>query len=445
MSGNIDRRKFLKGAAAGGAVALTGCGATQSSMQWKKAAPVATPRRGANEEVRVAVVGIRGQGGSHIGNLLGAPNTKVVALCDVDENFWGPRAKMVTDAGQPKPQLEYDLRRLLDNKDIDAISIATPNHWHALAAIWACQAGKDVYVEKPCSHDIFEGRQILEAARKYKRIVQHGTQARSFGNVRHAMKLLHDGAIGEVYMARALCFKRRNSIGHKQDQAQAPKGVHYDTWLGPAPKKSFNENRFHYNWHWFWDYGNGDVGNQGVHQMDIARWGLNKTLPIRVSAMGGRYTYDDQAETPNTMSATMQYDDGKMLVFEVRGRQTNSEWGVGIGNLFYGSKGYLAISGTGGPFKTMINGKPGPKGSGGGTNHHENFVDAIRSRNINDLNAWIEEGHLSSAHCHLANVAYRLQRSLDFDPQKERFVNDAEANGMLSRDYREPFVVPKKV
>jgi hypothetical protein len=257
--------------------------------------------------------------------------------------------------------------------------------------------------------------------------------------------LLKDGIIGDVYMARALCYKPRGSIGYKDNQPQPPKGVHYNTWLGPAPKKPFNENRFHYNWHWFWDYGNGDIGNQGVHQMDIARWGLGKTLPVRVSSMGGRYTYDDQAETPNTLTSQMQYDDGTMLVFEVRGRETNKEWGVGIGNLFYGSKGYMAVRGTGGPFETIVNGKPGPKGSGGGMSHYENFIDAVRSRNTNNLSAEIEEGHLSSACCHLANVSYRLERSLAFDPEKERFVNDAEANKMLTRDYREPFVVPKKV
>lgn len=445
MSKNVNRRRFLKQSAAAGALAMVGCAANQKNQAWRTAGPVMTPRRGPNEEVRVAVIGMRGQGAGHIANYLKLPNVRVVALCDIDENLWGSRAKMVTDAGQHEPRLEYDLRRLLDDKDIDCVSIATPNHWHALAGIWACQAGKDVYVEKPCSHNIYEGRKLVEAAHKYNRVMQHGTQSRSIMSTIQAIKMLHDGVIGEVYMARALCYKPRGSIGIKPDQPAPPPGVHYDIWLGPAPTRPFNENRFHYNWHWNWAYGNGDIGNQGIHQVDVARWGLGKQLPVRVCSMGGRYTYEDQGETPNTQTASLQYEDGKMLEIEVRGRLTNTEWDVGIGNLFYGSRGYMCIRSTGGGFETVVDGKPGPKGSGGGNENFLNFIDVVRSRKFEEINAPIIEGHYSAATCHLANVSYRLQRSLEFDPKKERFVGDAEANKMLTREYRKPFAVPDVV
>ncbi|NLX23936.1 MAG: Gfo/Idh/MocA family oxidoreductase [Phycisphaerae bacterium] len=434
MTKKMNRRKFIQQSAALGVLAVAG----------RSPIALGAPRRGANEELRVACLGIRGQGGGHIHSHAHAKNVRVVTLCDIDERLFGQRIKMVTDAGAPAPKTEWDFRRVLDDKDVDCVSIATPNHWHALATIWACQAGKDVYVEKPCSHNIFEGRKAVEAAARYKRIVQHGTQARSIRCVREAIRLLHEGIIGDIYMARACCFKRRDSIGIKPD-SPVPAGVHYNNWLGPAPERAFNENRFHYEWHWHWDYGNGDIGNQGVHQMDIAMWGLGKDheLPVKVSSMGGRYTYEDQGQTPNTQIATCQYADGKMLVFEVRGRQTNDEWGVGVGNLFYGSKGYMAIRGTGGPFETVIDGQPGPKGEGGANEAFTNFHAAVRSGKASDLNAPIEVGHYSAAHCHLANIAYRVGRTLSFDPQAERFVSDPEADALLTRDYRAPFVVPQ--
>ena len=437
----INRRSFLKKSAALGALAVTGCAATDQSA--RRPVFVTTPRRGPNEELRVACVGFNGQGQGHIRTHANARHVRVVTLCDIDENQWPKGLKIVEEAKAPKPKTEFDICRVLDDRTVDAISVATPNHWHALATVWACQAGKDVYVEKPSSHNIFEGRKQIEAARKYKRIVEHGTQNRSAGAVREAMKLLHEGVIGEVYMARALCYKNRGSIGVHEDEDAPPPGVHYDIWLGPAPQRKFNQNRFLYRWHWNWDYGNGDIGNQGVHQMDIARWGLNRKLPVRVSSMGGRFTYDDQGQTPNTQVSALQYEDGAMLVFEVRGRPTHDEWGVGVGNLFYGSKGYMAIRKN--SFETKIDGEPGPKGEGGSENHIHNFHKAMRSRNVADLNADIEEGHYSSALCHLANISYRLGRSLQFDPKAERFNSDSEANAMLTRKYRHPYVVPEKV
>ena len=437
----INRRRFLKQSAALGAAALAG--STACTVAKRRPVAVTTPRRGPNEEIRVACVGFHGQGINHIGAHANTPHVRVVTLCDVDENIWPAGLKKVEEAGGPKPKTEFDIRRVLDDDDVDCISVATPNHWHALATVWACQAGKDVYVEKPGSHNIFEGRRQIEAARRYNRIVQHGTQSRSIGAVQEAIKLLHEGVIGEVYMARALCYKNRDSILIHEDEDTAPPGVHYDIWLGPAPKRKFNKNRFVYQWHWNWDYGNGDIGNQGVHQMDVARWGLNRKLPVRVSSMGGRFTYKDQGQTPNTQVSTFQYDDGAMLVFEVRGRQTHGEWGVEQGNLFYGSKGYMAVRGR--SFETKINGEPGPKGKDVGESHIHNFHRAVRSRDPADLNAEIEEGHYSSALCHLANISYRLGRSLEFDPETERFKSDRQANAMLTRDYRHPYVVPKVV
>jgi predicted dehydrogenase len=436
----MNRRGFLKKSAALGAAALSG--SIAYGQENRRPLSVTTPRRGPNDELRVACIGIRGQGNTHLRNHASAPNVRVVTICDIDENLYAKAIQTVESAGGAPPRTEPDIRRVLEDKDVDCISIATPNHWHALGAIWACQAGKDVYVEKPLSHNVLEGRRLVEAARRYDRIVQHGTQSRSSPAVQEAMKLLREGVIGDVYMARALCYKRRDSIGFHEDEPAAPEGVHYDLWLGPAPKRPFNRNRFHYEWHWHWDYGNGDIGNQGVHQMDIARWGLSEDLPVRIYSVGGRFTYKDQAETPNTQVCTFQYEDGKMLVFEVRGRQTHDEWGVGIGNLFYGSKGYMAVGGS--DFRTMIDGQEGPSGKGGGSPYH-NFHEAVRTRDRASLHAEAEEGHYSSALCHLANVAYRLGRSLEFDPKTETFGRDAEANALLTRKYRPPFVVPDRV
>ena len=324
---------------------------------------------------------------------------------------------------------------MLDDKEIDAVSIATCNHWHALGTIWALQAGKDVYVEKPASHNIFEGRKMVEAARKYNRIVQVGMQSRTTQHKIRAMELLRQGVIGKLYMAKGLCFKRRVSIGKSPD-GPVPPGVDYNLWLGPAPMRPFNPNRFHYNWHWFWDTGSGDIGNQGVHEMDICRWGLNKSaLPKAVHSTGGKYVYDDDQETPNTQLATFEYDDC-LLVFEVRGLLTGGESSIVkdgsnyIGNLFYGSEGHMAVDLRG--FQIYL----GEKGklaqemtckeprTWDTIPHIANFLKAVRSRQHTDLTADILEGHLSAALCHLANISYRTGRKLAFDPQRERFVNE---------------------
>ena len=408
----------------------------------------------ANDRIRVACVGLRGRGTAHISGYAGRPDAEIAALCDVDEAVLEKRAREVEARTKKRPATYTDYRKLLEDKSIDAVSLATPNHWHTLGTIWACQAGKDVYVEKPCSHNVFEARQIVAAARKYNRIVQHGSQSRSSLAMQEAAQKLKEGLIGDVYMGRGLCFKWRDTI-QRTPVEPVPAGVHYDLWLGPAPKREFTRNHFHYNWHWFWDYGNGDIGNQGIHQMDLCRWLLDVKYPTKVSSMGGHFMFDDDQETPNTQVATFEFDGmgkKKFLVFEVRHWMSNHEAGIGegnkkdsntIGNIFYGSKGYMVV---GGGYKTFLGREqePGPARSGGG-NHFENFLNAVRSRKPSDLNAEIEEGAMSTVLVHLANISYRLSRTLNFDAKTQTCIRDAEANRMLTRNYREPFVVREKV
>jgi len=431
----MNRRDFLKKSTKGVAGVAAGVAAIRTG--WTGYA--------ANDEVRMAVIGVHGRGNHHAKVWTGMKGVRVVALCDPDERAMNAPARGVKTGTGVTPKLYPDIRKLLQDKEVDAVSIATTNHWHALATIWACQAGKDVYVEKPASHNVFEGRKMIEAARKYKRIVQVGSQGRSASSVRKAIELMSDGAIGDVFMAKGLCYKKRNSIGTKPNEP-VPDKVNYDLWLGPAPEQPYNGNFVHYNWHWFWDFGNGDMGNQGVHQMDIARWGMGNRWPVKINAGGGRYGYKDQGETPNTEICTFTYDDGRILVFETRGRFTNDEGGVKVGNLFYGSKGWLAVNGTGGPYDLYLgdNDKQ-PRQQGKGLDHFANFIDAVRKRDPGILMAPVEEGVISAGLCHLGNIAYRLGRTLTFDPKTETFPGDAEANKMLTRNYRKPFVVPEKV
>jgi predicted dehydrogenase len=379
-------------------------------------------------------------------------------LCDIDENLFPERVKEVQELQGKAPKTVVDLREMLEDQNLDAISTATCDHWHALQAIWACQAGKHVYGEKPLTHNIWEGQQMIKAARKYNRIVQCGMQNRSIGAVRKAIEFLHSGELGDIYMAKGLCFKPRDSIGYEQN-APVPPGVHYDLWLGPAPYRAFNPNRFHYNWHWFWDYGCADIGNQGPHQMDIARWGMNMNdFPNKVKCVGGYFAFDSQQETPNTQLATFEYPDGHVLQFEVRGLYTNEEDDIRIGNLFFGSKGWMHLKGT--KWYTFYgrDNKPGPKfdgegtgadpmdlGGAGGSSHFMNFIQAVRANDYLKLNADVLEGHKSTALSHLANISYRLGRELEFDSYTQQFVNDDVANGYLTREYRHPYVVPALV
>jgi predicted dehydrogenase len=285
---------------------------------------------------------------------------------------------------------------------------------------------------------------MVEASEKYKKIVQTGTQCRSHKAVQDAIAFLRSGKLGKIYMAKGLCYKWRPSIGHKPD-GTPPAGLDYNIWTGPAEMRPYNPNKLHYNWHWVWNTGNGDLGNQGIHQMDLARWGLNKNeFPKAVQASGGRYGYSDDGETPNTLAASYEFDDC-LLEFEVRGLPTNEELGVKVGNLYFGTEGVLAIVGYNN-WQVYYGQKmeKGPGGEGGG-DHYDNFLKAVRSRDRKSLTADIEEGHQSSAYCHLGNIAYKLGRKLHINPSSESFLNDPEADSMLTRPYRAPFVVPTKV
>ena len=435
----LGRRNFLKSS---GTAAAAMTAASYSQIM------------GANERVQIACIGVRGRGKAHIRWFAHDERSEVAAVVDIDQAVVERAAQQTLEFQKRKPVEYEDLRKMLENNSIDAVSVATPNHWHALATIWSCQAGKDVYVEKPASHSIFEGRKMVQAARKYKRIVQVGHQGRSSQHKVRAIELLNDGVIGKLYMARGLCFKRRKSIGAKS-ASPVPPGVNYDLWLGPSQELDFKENRFHYNWHWYWDFGNGDIGNQGVHEMDIARWGLGKDeLPPAVYSSGGHYIYPDDQQTPNTQTAVFEYPDSQ-IVFEVRGLPTGGEAGMQdpdgnmntVGNLFFGADGYMTLNSRG--FATYLGEKrqPGPSMSAGGERgaHFANFLDAVKSRKHTDLHCDVEEGHLSAALCHMANISYRTNRKLKFDAKAENFPGDDEANKLLKRDYREPFVVPENV
>jgi predicted dehydrogenase len=460
--------------------------------------------RGANDDIRVAVVGIKGRGGSHIGNFDDMDDVRVAALCDVDRNVLEQRAKRFKDRNEEVDKY-VDIRKLLENKNIDAISIATTNHWHSLATIWACQAGKDVYVEKPCSHNIFEGRKCVEAAKKYKRIVQHGTQSRSSSSWARKVAAIASGKYGKLLVSKAWASKNgsgRWSIGFKPIK-EPPENLDFNIWLGPAKEQPYHENIVHYNWHWFWDFGNGEIGNQGVHQMDIARWAIpGGVLPKSAISMGGRWVnsteghppYTDQAQTPNCQLTIMDFG-GPLLVFEViglvdRAGVDGKKYPKKVGNEFYLEEGVIK----GDKFYPKGSNKAEPlvdvdvdMGPGG---IFENFIHCMRTRKHSDLHADITEAHLSSACCHLGNISYRLGAQvsgktrpdvlgkheeiakswdtiqqtvkgtlgldvskntyqlgpmLKFNPRTEKFVGNPQADLLLTRPYRKPFVVPNRV
>ncbi|MFN8241645.1 MAG: Gfo/Idh/MocA family oxidoreductase [Bacteroidales bacterium] len=422
---------------------------------------------GANDRITVAVIGIRGQGGTHISSFLGmkdSKNVRLKTLCDADEATFADKVKVVQNRTGETPVTVWDMRRVLEDKEIDAVSMAIPNFWHALGTIWACQAGKHVYTEKPATHLIWEGRKMIEAARKYNVRVQVGLQNRSIPGVMQAIKFLHDGGIGDVFMAKGTCYKPRDSFGIAPD-SNPPESLHYDYWLGPCEWRPYNEKRVHYNWHWHWLTGGGDTANQGPHQFDIARWGLNKNEhPVTVFSMGNIFGISPKEcsqETPNTQTSMFKYADGKILEFETRGRYTNEEasLGIRIGNMFYGTEGYVEIDGgewrayrkreskpfAGTGVATEKNGDPTFLAPPGGSSHYGNFIDAIRSGKNEDLHCDIAEGYMSACLPALANISYRVGHQLTFDGTKEKFVKDKEADKYLTRAYRKPYVVPDVV
>ncbi len=477
------RREFLENSmwATAAAAAISSPG-----LAWAEDKQSSSP----SEKLGVACVGVKGRGGSHISAFAGRKDTEILYICDADSDIGNDRAAGAGEKQGRTPKFESDIRKVLEDDSVDIVTIATPNHWHALAAIWAIQAGKDVYVEKPVSHNVLEGRRIVEAARKYGKICQTGTQSRSNPGMQGFIKAVHDGKIGNVKVARGLCYKPRGSIGPRGEY-DVPKSVNYDLWTGPAPMLPLTRKSLHYDWHWQWPYGNGDLGNQGIHQMDLARWGLGvDELSRGIISYGGRFGYEDAGDTANTQVVVHDYGD-QSLVFEVRGLKTGDYKGSRIGVIFEGTDGFAVSpsydSGT-------IFDKDGNKvqSFSGGGDHFGNFVSAVRSRKIEDLNADILEGHLSSALCHLGNISYRMgdllnsseclermesimtaenvkatmQRFLShlkdnkvqiegdvvrtgnflkFDPKAEKFVSNEKADAMLTREYRTPFVVPDKV
>ena len=474
----MNRRKFIKTSSLATASISSAPLLWGNSHKWK----------GANDRINVAVIGIRGMGQNHILEYSKLKNVEVAALCDVDANLFGPRIKtLFADRQLRQPKTYQDLRKLYEDKDIDAVSIVIPNHWHALASIWAMQAGKHVSVEKPCCHNFFEGQKLVEAAKKYKVVVQDGAEQRSNPCAQSAVDFMRQGKLGEVYLAKGVCYKWRDPIGNYADGPMTADErftfteggdkheppytkeylakVNYDLWLGPAPLRPFNRNRFHYNWHWHWDYGNGDMGNQGVHEMDVARWGLGVKLPTKISALGGHVMFNDAQQTPNVVMAVFEFpnpegggDKKKILQFEVRPWMTNPEGNhLGtsesqdsgymtssvnvVGNIFFGSEGYMLKDVD--HWQTYM-GKArelGESGKGIG-NHFQNFTDAIRANDPGKLTSPIEEGFYSCALIHLANISYRLGRTIHFDPDAQTVINDPEAAKMLTRDYRAPFRIP---
>jgi len=441
-----------------------------------------------SERLGVAVVGVRGRGGSHIGAFSGRKDTEILYICDPDREVGNRRASEVGKRqGGKVPTFEEDIRKVLEDNRVDIVTIATPNHWHALAAIWAIQAGKDVYVEKPVSHNVSEGRRIVEAARKYGRICQTGTQSRSNAGMQAVIEYVRSGKLGDVNVARGLCYKRRGSIGARS-KYDVPSHINYDLWQGPAAEAPLTRKQFHYDWHWQWAYGNGDLGNQGIHQMDLARWGLGETgLSTAAISYGGRFGYLDAGDSANTQVVIHDYGK-RSLVFEVRGLDTPSYKGSKIGVIFECSDGYAVIPSYDSGTVFDKDGKQLASFRGGG-DHFANFVKAVRSGNHEDLNADIEEGHYSSALCHLGNISYRLgdivlprevaerakqiksaddnpatfervtehleANNVDYDstpfrfgvplkinPKTEEIVGNSKASEMLTREYRAPFVVP---
>ena len=440
-----NRRQFLKSAAL-------------------LAPAIAANAQGANDRIRVAIVGLRGRGRDHIKSYheLASSNVEIATFCDVDQMVMNQRAADYEKLSGKKVPMVTDMRKVLDDKSIDAVSFATPNHWHALGTIWACQAGKDVYVEKPGSHTFVEGKRIVEAAEKYKRIVQHGTQNRSSPNIVEAVQKLKEGVIGRVYLARGVAFKGpRPNTGTIEGEA-TPAGLDWDKWQGPAPEKPYSKV-IHRFWHQFWDYGNGDLGNQGVHECDIIRWALDLNMhPTKVASMGGPYIRKDAEEAPQVHAVLYEWAGRDVLVtFETRSGLTNTEAGMGaefpfldhhnvVGVIFIGTNGFMIIPDYS-SYHTFMGPKrvPGPAKVGAGdiTNvpHFANFLQAVRSRKASDLAAGPQELHLSAALPHFANIAYRTGTMLHFDEKTERFVGNEAANRLLTRNYRAPYAVPAKV
>jgi predicted dehydrogenase len=421
MTDAIDRRRFL------GVAAATGFSALQAGQPAKAAAT------GPNETIVVGVMGMGGRGRALAEGFAARPGVAIAYVCDVDKRRAGESAEATKGGPGKAPQAVGDFRRILDDRGVDALIVATCNHWHAPAAILGCAAGKHVYVEKPCSHNPREGELLVAAARKHDRVVQMGNQRRSWPKIVEAIEQVRGGAIGRAEFARCWYSNNRPSIGHGKE-LPVPDWLDYELWQGPAPHRPYRDNLLHYNWHWFWHWGNGELGNNGIHTIDVCRWGLAADYPTRVTSAGGHYRHDDDQETPDTHVVTFEFDGRKAITWEGHSCNTYRPGGPGSEIVFYGEGGTLAISAggysiydpKGKPVKTVT-------GPGGDASHQENFLAAIRGGAR--LNSEIGEGHKSTLLCHLGNIAHRTGRSLRCDPKDGRILDDREAQTFWSREY----------
>jgi predicted dehydrogenase len=445
----INRRAFLTktAAAAAGLAAFPRRGRAQQSSP--------------NDTVNVAIIGLRGdnkghptwtargRGQDHYQGLATIPNVRITHVVDIDERNFQAALPGLKQRHGHDPKTETDFRRVLENKDVDAVTIAAPDHWHALMTVWACQAGKDVYVEKPVCHNIVEGRRMVEAAARHNRVVQAGLQRRSGAGLAKAAQFLREGGLGKIYAGKTIVYRQRDPIGVVANSA-VPPGVNYDLWLGPAPERPFNTNHFHYHWHFFWEYGTTDLGNTGVHSMDVTRFLLGKQEhPRTVYCAGGLYEAGAPTDqtVPNTQYVTYKYADGTELHCDLRNWYTGPEEAQGV--FIYGEKGWMRFGGSQAQVFLGKRNEPGPALTADDDDeresHFENFINAIRSRRTADLKAPIAEGHFSTALCHVGNISHRVGRSVTFDGARERFVGDADADKLLARAYRKPYAMPEKV
>lgn len=448
----IDRRSFLAGSAVGLSSAIGGLAALSSRLP---AAEGLAAKAAASERVQVGCVGARGRAGFLLSAFAGMKEVDVVAIADVDSRNLPAGIEAVEKLQGRRPRVEGDFRRLVDDPKIDVLVVGTPDHWHAIPTIMACQNGKDVYVEKPDGHNIVEGQRMVAAQRKNSRIVQMGTQARSGSHFLSAMEFIRSGKLGTCLVAKAWESSKQGSIGRPAD-SDPPEGVDYDFWLGPSPKRPFNIRRFHGNWRWFFDLGTGDLGNDGVHRLDFARWALSTAveaqggqplgMPAKITATGGKWYFDDMQEWPDTLQVTYEFggQPGRILTYEMRVWSPYRMYGEEEGAVVYGDKGYIVIGNTrwrayDPQDKVIAEGS----GSNDGKVHIENFLECVKSRK--KPNADLETvGHPSSILCHAANVAWRTGRTLQFDPATETFIGDAEANAMRTRpEYRKPWALPE--
>lgn len=428
-----NRRTTLKQVGAG----LAMVSATSQSVRAKSA----------SDRLIVGAIGCGGRGREHARLLADRDDVEVAYVCDPDRGRAATAADEVSKVSGKRPQIVGDMRTIFDDASVDAVTVATPDHWHAPATVLACRAGKHVYVEKPCSHNVREGRLMIEAARKHDRIVQVGTQSRNSEHVGRAIELIRKGAIGDVLVAKAWNSQRRGNIGHGKP-SNPPENLDYDMWLGPAPREPYHSNRLHYNWHWRYAYGTGDMGNDGVHELDLALWGLgvDGQHPEALSAIGNKLFFDDDQQFPDTQNVTFDYAPAgsggrrKQLIFEMRIWTPYRMEGYENGNAFYGTKGFVLL-GKGDNFKLYgERNQLVEEMATNGTNrdntviHHQDFIDSIRSGDRPQAD--IEIGHHSATACHLGNIASRLKRTLFFDGQKEQVVGDDQANELLSRPYR---------